>query len=452
MNKLLLGALPLVAGASWAGTTLYSGSQSEDAYAQLVQQLDQMSGYSVKQEAWEPGFLESQAITRVSASDAADAPVLVRLKHNIYHSPVNLDGQGELVNASRIVTTLLSDDLSESGQKLFGLFDDEPITLTTHIGFGGSSQNVAQIAAMKVDAEELKFDMAASEVNFTFDPEGKLQGTGTVGAASLLETVEGLTMAMEPGEADFDLDWAADGIYTGTQSVRLGKLTLNEGKPGSETILTDASLVSTADVNDERLTNDLIMESKIANSFIPVDEFRFSTKIENLAMNGFSEVMKISATLNDQAFTDEPEAALEHVAEAYKQLIVPGSGLHYGLELGNSEGDAKAFAKVVFEGSDAANATDASAFDSMATVGDLVGALSAQADLDADLSAVAMTPIPVLLGSPGISDWLVNDGETISSKITLEDLVLNVNGNPIPLEMMLGEMLQMPLDMTLLGQ
>jgi len=55
MNKLLLGALPLVAGASWAGTTLYSGSQSEDAYAQLVQQLDQMSGYSVKQEAWEPG-------------------------------------------------------------------------------------------------------------------------------------------------------------------------------------------------------------------------------------------------------------------------------------------------------------------------------------------------------------------------------------------------------------
>jgi len=300
---------------------------------------------------------------------------------------------------------------------------------------------------MKFDSTALKFDMAASQVNFTFDPEGKLQGSGTVGAANLLEKLQGLTLAMEPGDADFDLDWAADGIYAGTQSMHLGKITVNQGVPGYETVLTDASLVSTAEVNDERFTNDFIVESKIENVLLPVDDFRFSTKIENLGMNGFSEIMKYTDTIDEQAFIDDPDAEIERMAKAYKQLVVPGSALHYGLELGNSEGDAKAFTKVVFQGFD-----DSSDPDTKATVGDLLGALTGQLDLNADLSAIAMTPLPMLLGSPGISDWLVNDGETISSKITLEKLVINANGNPIPLEMMLGEMLQMPLDASLLGQ
>ena len=46
--KKLLAVLPLVAGASWAGTTYYSGSQTRDAYDQLLAQLGQISSFAVE--------------------------------------------------------------------------------------------------------------------------------------------------------------------------------------------------------------------------------------------------------------------------------------------------------------------------------------------------------------------------------------------------------------------
>lgn len=447
MNKWLFCALPLVAGASWAGTTLYSGSQSEDAYAQLIQQLDQMSGLSVAQETWQPGFLESEGITRVSMTDAADSPVLFRLKHQIYHSPVNLDGEGELVNASRVVTTLVTDSLSDEGQQLVMLFTDKPVMLTTHIGFDGSSNNVMDVSAFRLDSDELTMESAPTQYNFSFDSEGLLKGTGSIGALTL-NVPDAFDLSMEPGTAAFDLDWARDGVYVGTQNLKLGKMRMSNAMTGMETILDSATLSSISSVNEERFSTGMTFDTNIVDPMIPVEHVRFSTDIDNLDMNGFSQYMSFAAKLSDdEAIASDPIAFMSEMVDVYKAIFTPGSGLQYGLELNNADGAVKASTSVIFKGDGSTSGSE-----NIATVGDLIAAMTGKLDIDADLAALAMTPLPILLNDPSMAQWIVNDGETVKTRISVEDMIIDINGNPLPLEMMLGDMLQTPLDLSQLAE
>ena len=90
MRKLLL-ALPLVAGASWAGTTYVSSSQTQPAYDKLLSQLNQLESLQFVSESYDKGFMHSTAITKVSFVGSTDAEPLFRLKHVIDHSPVGID-------------------------------------------------------------------------------------------------------------------------------------------------------------------------------------------------------------------------------------------------------------------------------------------------------------------------------------------------------------------------
>ena len=129
MRKLLL-ALPFVAGASWAGTTYYAGSQTEPAYERLISQLNEFKPFTVESEEYQAGFLQSVAVTRVMDSAGPDAKLLFRLKHVINHSPLGVNDNGARIGSSVIRTTLLADpDNTGMATVISGFSGQEPFCL-----------------------------------------------------------------------------------------------------------------------------------------------------------------------------------------------------------------------------------------------------------------------------------------------------------------------------------
>ena len=244
MKKLLV-ALPFVATASWAGTTLYSGSQTRTAYDELVAQLDRSTTLAVSAESYEAGFTESRAVTRVRLSDSPDAEVLFRLHHEIEHSPVGLADGGARVGAARIVTTLVTDALDDEVRDVLASFEGgEPFVLESDVGFGGAVAHAFRVARFERaggGGGTLRFEGA--EYTLEGDAEGRLAGRRRESARPCWSFPTAATrIAIAPGTDRFELDWlrggrvhrrAAPGARHGSRSPRrawtieLGGVTLD---------------------------------------------------------------------------------------------------------------------------------------------------------------------------------------------------------------------------------
>ncbi|MEE9322095.1 MAG: DUF945 family protein [Granulosicoccus sp.] len=446
MKKLLL-ALPLMAGASWAGTTMYSGSQSEDAYQQLIAQLDNMTVLSVKPESWQPGFLGSTAITRIMSSDSDDAKELFRLQHEISHSPVGYGDEGTRVGGSYIVTTLVLDGLSDEAKKVANIFEgDVPIQLTTNITFGGNSSNRVNIASASFNDDDVSFSMQPSVTLFSYDPDGALIGNGTMGAIDIAFG-DDVQVELSESTSGFNLNAIKDGVFTGSQTFSSDTLRVGNPASGMEIELSKLTLDSLTTVKDRQLSSSSDLSVGGIESPLPINTAEFGVSINGINLDGFSDYMAI---MSDMAYgsdldTMDPAELLASLGDAYKGLIAPGASLEERIGFTNDGGKVSAKASISFDGDGTL-----SGYDSLQTVGDLLREMSANVMLDADAAAVDMTPAAMFMGSPQLDMWIVNDGMSYKSDVAVKDLTVNINGNALSLEMMLGEMLDMPLDLSML--
>ena len=211
MKKLLI-ALPFVATASWAGTTLYTGNQTRAAYDDLIAQLDGLNGMQVSTESYTSGFAASRAVTAVRASDAPDSSVLFRLRHEISHSPIGLDDGGARVGAARIVTTLLDDDLSEETRAVIERFDGGvPFVLESDVGFDRRVSNVLAVSPLSLDADGVVLELGAIRYDADIDPAGRIVGTGDHAGLELALTDDDVTFSVAPGTERFELERVGDG-------------------------------------------------------------------------------------------------------------------------------------------------------------------------------------------------------------------------------------------------
>lgn len=187
MKKILL-AVPVVAGiagASWAGTSLYSGNESRAAYEQVVADLDDALGLAVVTTEYRPGFLKSEAFTEVRFNDTPDSPVLARLHHEIEHSPVGT-GENAGLSAARILTTVITDDVHDAKLKqvLTGFGDAHPVQLLSRVGFDGTVDNELSIAAYDLtlnDGSTIVSEPATWD--FAVDSNHSFNGSGNWGGA-----------------------------------------------------------------------------------------------------------------------------------------------------------------------------------------------------------------------------------------------------------------------------
>ena len=445
MRKLLL-ALPLVASASWAGTTYYAGTQTQPAYDKLISQLNEFKPFTVESEQYNAGFLTSTAITKVMNSAGPDAKTLFRLQHVIEHSPVGVDGNGARVGASTIHTTLMVDEYSQEVVDALASFDNsQPFEIFTRVGMSGEVTNDLLINSFSVSLEGTEASFEGGKYTITSNDTGAISGSGTLDAIVLTEDEVEYTVSASEGK--FDLQRLGTGIHSGSGSFNIPAIEFIAKDSGMNVKLTDIELNSDSSMEGELMNSKVLMKAGSIDSPLDINSASYEVEISGLSMQGmqgYVDSMKNVPLVG--ADSEEMDSMMATAIDAYQALISPGTGFGISLAMNNSGGDIETSFDATFKG-DGSN----SGYESVATIRDLASVLALRLQLNADETALNATPAAMLMMHPMAQEYLVYDGNSYVADIKAEDLILDVNGNPQSLEDMFGGILSMPLDLSMLS-
>jgi len=180
MKKLLL-ALPLVAGISWAGTTYYSGAQTEAAYNRMLEQLNALTKdiYVFKSTEFEPGIMESTAVTEVRSVSPTPSQkdILLYLKHQINHSLVSVAPENPRFGAASIITTLLVEEKNISLREFVKSHETgEMFVATTDVAVDGSTTSEIKFNAVDHSEDNSTFKSSGAVINLVTTANGNATG------------------------------------------------------------------------------------------------------------------------------------------------------------------------------------------------------------------------------------------------------------------------------------
>ena len=442
MKKRLL-AVPLalgVAGASWAGGTLYGGSEARAAYDGLLADVGEASGLTLVPRSYEAGFLHSEAVTELRLGPGEDAPTLVRLRHLIEHSPVGNAG----LRAARIVTTADASGLDpEAAAALESLFGGAaPLTVDSVIGLDGGAEHAVTVAAWasgeggtRVSSEPMTWTVLQSG-------DGRVSGTGQWPGLTA-SSQGGPRVTFGASHDRFDYARTGEGLYVGGYAAELGNLGVEMPGTAIGGSLSGMSLTSSTEVVGGAYRGDAAFEVRSIESPVELDSARFSTGFDGFPVEAMAGVNRSGNALGAASFAGD-EAALEGAFAAYLEalgaMLRPGLSMDSSLELANAGGRAVAGYDVAWAGDGTGNGLAG-----LETLGDAARAVRASLTLDIDADALAMTPAAMFVDPAALAPWIVQDADGLHADVVIEDLVMNVNGQPIPLGAMAGEALDMPL-------
>lgn len=457
MNKLLI-AVPVVAGlagASWAGATLYGGKEASAAYERVVADLNDALGLHFANSSYTAGFLSSEATTDVRMADSPDATVLARLHHVIEHSPVETGANAGL-SAARVTTTISTNDVTDPKvQKALAAFaGDSPATLLSRVGFDGEVNNTLTVAAFTWNGSgEQQVQSEPAEWNFVVDQNGSVNGEGSWGGAVLNDPSDGTSVTIASATDQFDYRRDASGIYAGEYTMRVPEVISDRGMPGLEMGGRDITVSTRNDVVDGLMSGNMLFSVADVLAPVAVDSADIRATYGGLDTRQFETLQALSAQMNLARASGDDSAASDPFAKYMRQLgtaILPGAYLGYELELANAGGAANASATATFEGDGSPSGRDLLSSPN-ATVGDLVAAMKVEISADVPNAALAMTPAGMFVNPAMLAPWVVPEGESLTSSIVLDDLIVDANGQPMALKMMAGDLLQQPLDLSRLS-
>ncbi len=438
MKKVLL-ALPLVAGASWAGTTYYSGAQAQPAYEKLLAGLNAVSAESFVLDVaeYDAGFTASTAVTNVRLHGEPDA-VLFQLQHDIQHSPIGTDPQGARFSASRIKTTLVKDKIeSAEVREIIASFDaGEPFVLYTDVGFRGDLVSDLQLHALEWRSDDkgaISFEGGRFKAISVGD---KVDIDGVLGAVNLSDDT-GTALAVAESTANFDLLQVGNGVFTGNQSMVFPSVKFKRGM-GIEFSLKDTVIDSVSALDGDKVNTTMGLSMAQISSPLPLNSVDWDIDVNGLSVKGLENYI---TTVNTIAGTKDANDISAQLKEAYTGLITPGVDVVNKLTLSNDGGEIVSDINLSFLG----DGTE-SGMDTIATVGDLLEAIRFGVKIDADQLAIEMTPAAMFMMHPMAQQYIVNEGEKYTTDISLAYLMIDVNGNTQPLSQLIGDQLNAPLD------
>ena len=446
--KKILFVLPLIAGASWAGTSIYTSNQSQDAYSKLITQLDQMTTLAIESESYAAGFMHSTAITSVKMSSSPDAKVLIRLKHEIDHSPLGQDDSGTRLGGATIRTTLSTDQLdSKTRNVLEGFIDGVPAELFSTIDFSGGANHLLQVNAYAQNFDDSKLTFDGGQYEFTYQDDGGLSGNGNLGAVQFTND-DSMSMRINEIVADFDLQRVGDGFFTGTNNAHIKQLSYEFPMAGITVLIDDIGFKTDARIEGNNASGSYTISAVDIEAPLPVTDVALDVSIDKLSSSGIQNFITLMNEVSATAEADlNPMQLTGNLVDALGGLIQPGAAMDYRLTVSNAGGDMDGSVNVELSGDGSPNGIA-----TIATVRDLLSVITAQVTLDADAEAVNLTPAAMLLTDPKMQTYVLDDGVKYTSDIRMADLILDINGEPLSLELMLGEMMDMPLDVSMFMQ
>jgi len=181
--KHLLLALPLIASVAWAGTTYYSGAQTEATYSRILEQLNALSKDELVFESTEynAGVMESTAITEVRSAENSDKKIHFYLKYQINHSLVSVASENPRFGAASIITTLMIDkSLSNDDKQLIQSFENgEPLIATTEVAVDGATSSQIIINALDHKEDDKTIQSSGTVINLATTADGNVTGDST---------------------------------------------------------------------------------------------------------------------------------------------------------------------------------------------------------------------------------------------------------------------------------
>ena len=451
MKKLLL-ALPIfigVAGGSWAGSTIYSGSESRDAYDRVIADLNDSLGLALVNSEYLTGFLKSEATTEVRLTDEPGADVLFRLRHVIAHSPVGT-GASPSLSAARIITTVITEDFENdlAAKVLKGFGDEQPMTLLSRVGFDGTVDSEFTIAPFEFDDGSGKEIHSEAVVwNTVIDSEGAQAGSGHWSGAVIKTPVA--IVSVSEMNTTFDFTRTSDGLYQGSGQHNVAKVQLNVPHIGLSTGIRDVTMGFLSDITNDRLSGNLSLAINDIDAPIPLDSVQVKTRFGGLGIEGIKQLNTMYLQLLAADFSDDSAAEkqiIKRYANAIGALIKPGAYYGYDLSLGNEGGTADASITATFKGDDSPSGHDLLTSPN-AIKADLLRAVKIEASMNAPDDALALTPAAMFVDPAMLAPWIIADGTSLKSNILINNLTISFNGDSMSLETMLGDELYAPLSL-----
>jgi len=446
MKKGLL-ALPMVFVASWAGAAYYTGAQTQSAYDEFLSSMNETHSLVLVKERYTSGVLNSTAITKVMDSEAEDAEILFRMKHDIEHSPIGIGSAGVRVSPAKIVTTLVQDELIDADVQnlLNGFSDQEPFLVSTVVHFDGAVSSQIEVASFDMEEDDLRLQFDGA--NYTVSAvEDSMVVTGSIGELSLTRSTDQLLLT--PGEIIARLKLVENGVFTGNYSIQFDKLDFLQYEE-QRFQLSDLGFSMDASVENEMFDNRFEFFVNQIDAALPLESASLAYGVSDVpleSLDTFTDLLReIPAwQADDQAASEE----LKRMLSAVATLAQPGAGIDMEFKLKNEGGQAGVTYGIEVVDSDS-SLFPVGGVAAAKTVGDLVGALKVDYSLNADVSAIEQTPLAAMMTAPMVQQYVVSDGKSYKMEVSVADLVVNINGSPLSLELLFPDQLNMPVSSVL---
>lgn len=446
--KLALLAVPVVAAAGWGGTTLYVAQETESSFEQMAETM-RVQGIQVESQSYEKGFRTSTARTVLSGEGGSlsafkdFAEPLNRLadgfalEHAIEHGPVVLSGGVEAL-AGRVTTTLDMDSVDPEITKawLAACDCDQPLLVASEIDLLGGSSHSFDFQALAFELENnstLNFGGLKGETSI--DASGLVSSKGTTGALSLVSD-EG-SLKLDAGDWEFSGKKLLEHFAVGEGAFNFPLLSLDAD--GKSNVFKGLKGVVASDITDGGLDTKVSFKvDSMQMADLPVDalsDFQLDVAMNRLPVD---EMLSFTDKMADIDMS-EAEGNPFYILELYRDLIVPGVGLEYGLS-GTiaGQGAFDSLLKLSYQ------PTAGTGLDDIETVGDLVSSLHANLTLSGDAGLLDTLGADVSQ-NPMLAGFYDAAKDQYSVEASLADGVANLNGMPFPIGLMFAEQFAQPL-------
>lgn len=444
--KKLLFALPLIAGASWAGTTYYSGAQTEPAYNRLLEQLNNTEIFVLKSAEYKAGFTTSTAITEVRLNDETKPDVLFRLKHEINHSPVSIVPENARFGAANIITTLITDGYDNEDQAMLQFFDTgEPFVMDTDVAIDGGTTTKLKVNAFSKRDEELNLSTNGAIINVVTTSAGVVSGDGLISDIEVTDN-EHMNFKMAGNKLNFVYEKIENLFFNLKFDMNIEEMIVSDSSMSNQELFRLDNAHYTINQQLSQSSPYIKQTVGIANlttDLVPLKSLDFNTEIAGFSIDYLlanANAFKNLKTGNDV----EAWLQTQEFVTMMRETLVPDTSLSLETNAATTEGNADAAIKLWFAGNGSADG-----YTGMATTGDLARAIAGTASIKADKSALMSTPLGEMLNDPIAQIYLKITNDTVSVDAKLQELLLTINEQILPIELMAGELLQMPLETLL---
>jgi len=442
--KSLIVALPLIAGATWAGTSYFAGAQSEAGYDQFLSQTNAANFLTFEKESFEQGLTTSKAVTVVKESSAPDAEVLFRLAHDINHSSVQLNDNSPSVGTATIRTTLVDGSINSRYDNIHSFFTgDEPIEIITRAGVAGHVASEITLGALTLTSGEKETaTVEETKITLTNDAD-RIVGDGAIGAV-VINSTDGSSATISASIVSFDL--ATEQMQTSDShlSVKTDEITAQTPYQNTPITANGLQLSFNSDVEGDQIDYlaSINIDAIDTGSTPTIDTAPVTSGSLEIATNNF----KIQAIRDYYGFLEGVDGnnfesfSSEYLHEFVK-LATKNIELVMNLDLNNSAGNANATFNIAFIGDQSASGRD-----TIVTGKDLANAIKVEADVVADKAALALTPAVAMMQSPPAQFAFEDQGDQWVSRLRATGLTAQINNEIIQLGDLTGGLLELPLE------